>query len=124
MYNELVFINFFKNFFQILKYNIKTANSWYIHLFNFQAIVAIFFTMSNLRNFRRDFKRYENKFRIKNPEVKEIFLMLPENTSEEICEWLNQNNYQWAKYPGLKENEIKIVELKKEGPSIFWVPKS
>lgn len=80
--------------------------------------------MSNLRNFKRVFKRYENKFRIKNPEVKEIFLMLPENTNEEICEWFSQNNYQWAKYPGLKENEVKIVELKKEGPSVFWVPKS
>lgn len=86
------------------------------------SLLYFFFIM--LREFKRAFKRYENKFRIKNPEVKEIFLMLPENTNEEICEWLTQNNYQWAKYPGLKENEIKIVELKKEGPSVFWVPKS
>jgi hypothetical protein len=67
MYNEIELLNFFKNFFEILKYNIKSTISLYIHFFilqgRFSKSIECIISFYNSSCIKSGLKQYNTKKR-------------------------------------------------------------
>ena len=79
-----------------------------------------------LREFTRPLERTLKKIKKEFPKGTIPFIMIHENTSEEICNWLDKHNYVWQKYPKSlipTEKDVKITYIKENDPTFGFIKK-